>query len=34
MHANVWQWTDTVEGSSRVYRGGLWDYDGTNRQAV
>jgi formylglycine-generating enzyme required for sulfatase activity len=24
MHGNVWQWTDTAEGSVRVARGGSW----------
>jgi formylglycine-generating enzyme required for sulfatase activity len=24
MHGNVWQWTDTVQGSDRVDRGGSW----------
>jgi formylglycine-generating enzyme required for sulfatase activity len=29
MHGNVWQWTDTAEGSDRVGRGGGWDGNGT-----
>ena len=24
MHGNVWEWTDTADGGSRVYRGGCW----------
>jgi formylglycine-generating enzyme required for sulfatase activity len=24
MHGNVWEWTETSEGSGRVYRGGSW----------
>lgn len=24
MHGNVWEWTSSAEGSSRVYRGGSW----------
>ena len=24
MHGNVWQWTDTAQGSGRVDRGGSW----------
>jgi formylglycine-generating enzyme required for sulfatase activity len=34
MHGNVWQWTDTAEGSVRVLRGGGWDYDGTSCRAA
>jgi formylglycine-generating enzyme required for sulfatase activity len=34
MHGNVWQWTDTAEGSVRVYRGGSWGSDGTICQAA
>jgi serine/threonine protein kinase/formylglycine-generating enzyme required for sulfatase activity len=34
MHGNVWQWTDTPEGSDhRVYRGGAWDNGATGCQA-
>jgi formylglycine-generating enzyme required for sulfatase activity len=34
MHGNVWQWTDTAEGSVRVYRGGCWhDYGSFSRAA-
>jgi formylglycine-generating enzyme required for sulfatase activity len=28
MHGNVWQWTDTAEGSARVDRGGCWNLYG------
>jgi formylglycine-generating enzyme required for sulfatase activity len=28
MHGNVWQWTDTAEGSDRVIRGGSWNFLG------
>jgi formylglycine-generating enzyme required for sulfatase activity len=34
MHGNVWQWTDTVEGSGRVVRGGTWLGSGTLCQAA
>jgi formylglycine-generating enzyme required for sulfatase activity len=34
MHGNVWQWTDSAEGSGRVYRGGSWVSKGTNCQAA
>jgi formylglycine-generating enzyme required for sulfatase activity len=34
MHGNVWQWTDTAEGSDRVLRGGSWDNFGTSCQAA
>jgi formylglycine-generating enzyme required for sulfatase activity len=34
MHGNVGQWTDTPEGSDRVYRGGSWYYYGTFCQAA
>jgi formylglycine-generating enzyme required for sulfatase activity len=27
MHGNVWEWTSSQEGSSRVIRGGGWNYD-------
>jgi formylglycine-generating enzyme required for sulfatase activity len=30
MHGNVWQWTDTAAGSSRVTRGGGWRNLGTS----
>src|SRR5207245_1398691 len=29
MHGNVCQWTDTEEGSARVFRGGGWGDDGS-----
>jgi formylglycine-generating enzyme required for sulfatase activity len=28
MHGNVWQWTDTAEGSGRMGRGGCWGNSG------
>jgi formylglycine-generating enzyme required for sulfatase activity len=34
MHGNVWQWTDTAEGSSRVSRGGGWGSLGAECQAA
>jgi formylglycine-generating enzyme required for sulfatase activity len=34
MHGNVWQWTDTAEGSGRVFRGGGWNYDGIGCRAA
>jgi formylglycine-generating enzyme required for sulfatase activity len=34
MHGNVWQWTDTAEGSDRVGRGGGWDDGGTYCRAA
>jgi formylglycine-generating enzyme required for sulfatase activity len=34
MHGNVWQWTDTAEGSVRVFRGGGWHDFGTYCQAA
>ena len=34
MHGNVWQWTDTVEASSRVVRGGGWSDDGSGCRAA
>ena len=27
MHGNVWEWTDSSEGSGRVIRGGCWSFD-------
>jgi formylglycine-generating enzyme required for sulfatase activity len=29
MHGNVWQWTDTGDGSDRAVRGGSWNYFGS-----
>jgi formylglycine-generating enzyme required for sulfatase activity len=34
MHGNVWQWTDTAEGSVRVFRGGSWGTIGTDCRAA
>jgi formylglycine-generating enzyme required for sulfatase activity len=34
MHGNLWQWTDTAEGSGRVVRGGSWNDLGTSCQAA
>jgi formylglycine-generating enzyme required for sulfatase activity len=34
MHGNVWQWTDTAEGSDRVNRGGSWGLSGAGCQAA
>jgi formylglycine-generating enzyme required for sulfatase activity len=34
MHGNVWQFTDTVEGSGRVGRGGAWNNRGNISQAA
>jgi formylglycine-generating enzyme required for sulfatase activity len=34
MHGNVWQWTDTAEGSVRVFRGGGWSDDGPGCRAA
>lgn len=34
MHGNVWQWTDSEEGTGRVGRGGSWYSDGTSCQAA
>jgi formylglycine-generating enzyme required for sulfatase activity len=28
LHGNVWEWTSTPEGSSRVIRGGSWGHSG------
>jgi formylglycine-generating enzyme required for sulfatase activity len=34
LHGNVWEWTDSVEGSDRVYRGGCWDSRGSRCRAA
>jgi formylglycine-generating enzyme required for sulfatase activity len=34
MHGNVWQWTDTAEGSDRVNRGGSWSSNDTGCRAA
>jgi formylglycine-generating enzyme required for sulfatase activity len=34
MHGNVWQWTDTAAGSSRVTRGGGWRNLGTSSRTA
>jgi uncharacterized protein (TIGR02996 family) len=34
LHGNVWEWTDSVEGSARVFRGGSWHYDGSGCRAA
>jgi formylglycine-generating enzyme required for sulfatase activity len=34
VHGNVWQWTDTAEGSGRVFRGGSWGSSGTGCRAA
>jgi len=34
MHGNVWQWTDTLEGSGRVSRGGCWSQGGSYCRAA
>jgi formylglycine-generating enzyme required for sulfatase activity len=34
MHGNVWQWTDTAEGSDRLVRGGSWASVGTGCRAA
>jgi formylglycine-generating enzyme required for sulfatase activity len=33
MHGNVWQWTSSLEGSVRLYRGGSWIYPGSSCRA-
>jgi formylglycine-generating enzyme required for sulfatase activity len=33
-HGNVWQWTDTAEGSGRVFRGGGWSDPGPGCRAA
>jgi uncharacterized protein (TIGR02996 family) len=34
LHGNVWEWTDSVEGSGRVYRGGSWGLGGAHCEAA
>jgi uncharacterized protein (TIGR02996 family) len=34
LHGNVWEWTDSVEGSGRVIRGGSWRNGGTGCRAA
>jgi uncharacterized protein (TIGR02996 family) len=34
LHGNVWEWTDSIDGSVRVVRGGSWNYDGSICQAA
>jgi formylglycine-generating enzyme required for sulfatase activity len=34
MHGNVYQWTDTAQGSDRVDRGGCWTLDGNSCRAA
>jgi uncharacterized protein (TIGR02996 family) len=34
LHGNVWEWTDSVEGSDRVDRGGSWDDVGARCRAA
>jgi formylglycine-generating enzyme required for sulfatase activity len=34
LHGNVWEWTDSVEGSGRVDRGGGWNIGGTRCRAA
>jgi formylglycine-generating enzyme required for sulfatase activity len=34
MHGNVWEWSDTLEGSMRVIRGGSWHNYGSNCRAA
>jgi uncharacterized protein (TIGR02996 family) len=34
LHGNVWQWTASVQGSDRVFRGGGWGSSGTGCRAA